>query len=279
MKITTLENVDTGSLAETFNLSFSDYLVPFKITKEQLERKIKTESIDLRFSAGAFEDDRLIGFILHGIDHIHGNKVAYNAGTGVIPDERGNKITSKLMEYIIPKLKEQNVTKLKLEVITGNQVAINTYERAGFKITRDYNCYKGQLKTHSGSRFEIRPLLSDDWQLFSSFWDGEPAWQNSVTAMKNAKELHIAIGIFSADQLIGYLIYNPDNHRIHQFAVAPAYRRQGAAKQLFEYISSGEKKEFSVINIDKNLHRIHAFLLTVGYELTIKQYEMELNIS
>ena len=130
----TLENISTERLLETFNLSFSDYIVPFYLTKEQLENKIQSESIKLEFSVGAFEDNRLIAFILHGYDTIDNLKIVYNAGTGVIPAKRGNKLTAKLYEYALTILHKNDIDKVLLEVITTNKAAIKTYKNIGFKI-------------------------------------------------------------------------------------------------------------------------------------------------
>lgn len=46
--IRNLENLSSTTLVATFNLSFSDYLVPFSLTKEQLEQKMKSENISLK---------------------------------------------------------------------------------------------------------------------------------------------------------------------------------------------------------------------------------------
>jgi hypothetical protein len=73
MEVKSLENTEISELATVFNQSFSDYIVPLKITIEQLENKIKSDNIKLKFSVGAFENNRLIGFILHGFNFANGN--------------------------------------------------------------------------------------------------------------------------------------------------------------------------------------------------------------
>jgi ribosomal protein S18 acetylase RimI-like enzyme len=278
VEIKSLHNTEINELVTVFNQSFSDYIVPFKITKEQLINKIKCDNIKLEFSVGAFDNNQLIGFILLGFDFINGNKVAYNAGTGVIPEKRGNKLTLKLQEHIIPKLKEQNVTNVKLEVITENQIAFKTYKKMGFEIIRELNCYKGQIKSEIDSKFKILPLKNYDWELLKSFWDWDPTWQNSINSAENINDLNIAVGAFDSNLLIGYLIYNPNSNRIQQFAVKKEHRNQGIGKQLFQYISKENKKEFSIINIETNSINTNNFLLNLGLVVYIKQYEMELNI-
>ena len=193
----TLENISTKELLETFNSSFSDYIIPSYLTKEQLEDKIQSDSIKLEFSVGAFENNQLIAFILHGYDIIDNLKTVYNAGTGVIPAKRGNKLTSKLYEYVLPILYKNNINKILLEVITTNETAIKIYKNIGFKIIREFNCFKGSLNlTNTNSEYEISKLEEYDWQKLNSFWDLKPSWQNSVTAVEKLKKSNISIGIY-----------------------------------------------------------------------------------
>lgn len=41
--IQTLETIDTSQILQVFNESFADYIVPMKLTEEQLEFKMKSE--------------------------------------------------------------------------------------------------------------------------------------------------------------------------------------------------------------------------------------------
>lgn len=275
----TLENISTEKLLEVFNLSFSDYIVPFCLTKEQLEDKIQSDSIKLEFSVGAFEDNQLIAFILHGYDTIDNLKIVYNAGTGVIPKKRGNKLTSKLYEYALTTLHENDIDKVLLEVITTNETAIKTYKNIGFKIIRELNCFKGSLViTHTNSDFVIRELKEYDWQKLHSFWDLKPSWQNSITAVEKLKNSNISIGMYESERLLGYIIFNPKIKRIHQLSVDKNYRKMGIGQQLLEYISTYFGNEISVTNIDSTSKEISKFMTDIGMKIFIKQYEMELTL-
>jgi len=275
----TLEKITTEKLLEVFNLSFSDYVVPFCLTKEQLEDKIKSDSIKLEFSAGAFEDDQLIAFILHGYDTIDNLKIVYNAGTGVVPAKRGNKLTAKLYEYILPILHENNIDKLLLEVITTNAPAIKTYKNIGFKIIWELNCYKGSLNIiNTNNDFEICELNAYDWQQLQSFWDLKPSWQNSITAVGKLKNANISIGIYDGEKLLGYTIFNPKIKRIHQLAVDKNYRRKGVGRQLLAHIATNYGKDVSAINVDNTSEEALKFFKDIGMDIYIKQYEMELKL-
>lgn len=273
----TLENIPTEKLLEVFNLSFSDYVVPFCLTKEQLEDKIKSDSIKLEFSVGAFENNQLIAFILHGYDTIDNLKIVYNAGTGVIPAKRGNKLTAKLYEYILPILHENDIDKLLLEVTTTNEPAIQTYKNIGFEIIRELNCYKGSLNIiNTDNDFEIRELNAYDWQKLQSFWDLKPSWQNSVTAVEKLKNANISIGIYDEEKLLGYTIFNPKIKRIHQLSVDKNYRRKGVGRQLLAHIATNYGKDISAINIDNTSEETLNFFKDIGMDIYIQQYEMEL---
>ena len=279
MTFKTLENISTDELLEVFNDSFSDYLVPFKLTKEQLESKLNSENIKPDLSTGAFENNRCIGFILHGYDIIKGTATAYNGGTGVIPGNRGNNLTAKMYEYIIPILQQQGIKKIQFEVITGNKPAIKVYEKIGFKIIRGLHCYKGFVSSKEvPTNFTIQDVKEYKWEKFQLFWNWAPSWQNSITAVEKIKQSNIAKGIYNNDAIIGYIIYNPITKRVQQFAVDKNYRNKGAGRLLFESIAKINNNEITLINVDGNPEETKAFLNKLGLKVFIEQYEMEFDL-
>ncbi|HEY0751901.1 MAG TPA: GNAT family N-acetyltransferase [Chitinophagaceae bacterium] len=276
MEFKTLEGVSTDALLETFNHAFSDYQVPFKLSKEQLEAKLKSEGIRPDLSPGAFEDGKLVAFIIHGFDVINGRKLAYNGGTGVIPEQRGQRLVGKLYEFINPKLKEEGITTVILEVMTKNEPAYRSYTKTGFHITRELNCYKGTLeKTSDSFTGDIRPLDDYNWELFTSFWDFQPTWQNSARAMEAIKEICVTIGAYDEDKLVGYLIYNPLSKRPQQFAVNKDHRHKGLGRKMFQYIANHYSTELSSVNIDARSEDTNEFFRSLGFTNFVQQYEME----
>jgi GNAT superfamily N-acetyltransferase len=279
MKISTLEQVTINELLECFNRSFSDYFFPFNLTRKKLENNLAAENVKMELSVGAFDDGRLIGFILQGIDEVNGSLLTYNAGTGVIPEKRGAQITSKLYEYLLPRLKAMNVRKTVLEVIEQNEKAFHIYSSFGYTTTRSLHCFKGEvsIKKHS-QNFSIKPLENFDWKILRSFWDWQPSWQHSMRAVENLAGVNVSIGIYDDENLVGYLIYNPEAKRVHQFAVEKSYRNKGVAQQLFSFIAENHSPELTVINVDGNANATAFFLESIGLSCFIKQFEMELEI-
>ncbi len=279
MKFRTLENTSIADLVHVFNEAFSDYLVPIHLTKEQLLNKIIAEGIQKELSVGAFEGEKLVGFILHGCDNANGEKTAYNAGTGVIPDKRGNKLTHKLYDHAFPILKKNGVKKINLEVISENEAAKRTYAKIGFSKNRILNCYKGSIADlQSHSTIQIQHIYQPDWKLLETFWDWTPSWQNSVSAINKSWSLLDTIGVFHDNVLLGYIVYNPKLNRIHQFAIHKGHRKNGLGSQLMKHFALNKSKTVSLINIDDSALETNSFLQTAGLEIFVKQYEMTLEI-
>ncbi len=274
--IKTLETTSTDQILEVFNHSFSDYIVPLSLSKAQLEEKIKGDGIQLELSVGVFENEQLIAFILHGYDIVNGLKVIYNAGTGVIPAKRGNKLTSKMYGFLLPLFLKNNIDKIQLEVITTNIPAIKTYRNLGFEIIRELHCYKGSLqKFNSSETIEIRNIETYDWQKMQSFWDFKPSWQNSIPVVEKLKDTNISLGIFQNSELLGYVIYNPTLKRINQLAIAKMARNKGFGSKLLDIISKNYGTEISVMNVEET-PKIKRFIEKIGLNNFINQYEMEL---
>ncbi len=275
----TLQNTPIAEILEALNLAFSDYIIPYSLTAEQFEEKLKAESIKLELSAGAFVNNKLVGLILHGFDVINGQNVIYNAGTGVIPAERGKHLIAQVYEFILPILHSRNINKIQLEAITTNERAIKTYKKLCFKITRELDCYKGEMPVKKIiSDLEIRELTNYDREKLCSFWDIQPSWQHSLTTIENIKQNTLAIGIYKTEELLGYLIYNLKTKRIHQCAVNKNHRKKGIGRALFNYISTTYSPDAFVTNVEENSKSAALFLENMGLKKFITQYQMELTL-
>jgi ribosomal protein S18 acetylase RimI-like enzyme len=258
-------------LIEVFNLAFADYFIKIELNENNFNEKVLVENIILEKSIGAFLDNNLVGFILVSIDE---NK-SYNAGTGVLPNCRGNDLTKKMYEVLLPKLQAENIILQQLEVITENIPAIKTYEKIGFKKTKTLACFKGSIKNLKiNNDVELKILDEIDETRFSDFWNAQPSWQNSFLAIKRTKSLHKIVGAFLKEKLVGYIIYTASG-RIKQFAVDKNFRCLGIGQTLFSQLNN---QEIIITNIDENDQESLSFLSKIGLKIFIEQFEMELKI-
>ncbi|HRH40263.1 MAG TPA: GNAT family N-acetyltransferase [Pyrinomonadaceae bacterium] len=267
-QFSTLKKVKAAGIVEVFNSAFADYFVKIELTEMSLADKILAENIILEKSVGAFVENKLVGFILLGIE----NGVAYNGGTGVILKARGNSLTGKMYEFILPKLNAEGIYSHQLEVVTENFPAIKIYEKIGFETFRALACFRGKITISKINRdIEIKDFDEIDETLFSQFWNSNPSWQNSISAIKRTKYLHKIVGAFYENNLVGYLIYT-ETGRIKQFAVKKEFRHSGIAQTLFAQLSN---PEIIITNVDKRDYETISFLEKLGLNPFLEQFEMK----
>ncbi len=272
IKIHSLTHVDLEELSALYNLSYQNYYVSINLSTEQFQGKLKMEDINLDYSVGASIDGKLVGFLLYGIRNYNDVKTAYIGGTGVCPEHRGKKITQQMLDFSFPKLKEQQVKNIFLEVNIKNDFAINAYEACGFEKTRTLNSYKGIPILVVNPLHEIIEFSDLDLITSENFWDIKPTWKNDIQSVKNIIEDCQINGIYEDGILVAYKIINKNNTRIYQFGVHHDYRNRYLASILF---SDLKNKEIKMINVDEREISTNDFIQSMGLELYDKQYEMK----
>ena len=277
MEITTLKDCPIEEILNAFNGSFADYFVPLQLTQEQMTNKIRSELVDLNLSVGAFEGGELVGFILNAYNFVDGRKLVYNAGTGVLPAHRNQALTKRMYNFILPEFWKANIDAGVLEVITENIPAISIYEKVGFARKRKLTGYKGLVKSGASTHYTIRDT-GFNWETMKTFWDFTPTWQNSISVIEQLKDTVRTYGAFDGEGLAGYILYNPVSKRVLQFGVDKKYRGKGIASALFAHIANGEAP-VTIINVDEGSPGTNAFLLKIGLQKFIEQYEMVLDMS
>lgn len=270
----TLENIAIETLVDTFNEAFAEYFVPIKLTPELLHFKFKTENIALNLSVGAFDNNRLIGFIFHCLDAIDGKKIVYNGGTGVLKDYRGKQITKKMYDYALNNLFTNDLNEVVLEVFDVNIPAIKTYQDVGFNVDEKVFCYSGIVtKKPLLTTFTIKEVDLPNWDVYQKFWEINPTWQNSIPAINRILDKVKIIEVFNVNECIGYAIFNCLNGRIYQIATKKEMQSKGDGAFMLQYIS-GFNKQLSITNVAENSVRTHNFFKNHLFKLTATQLKM-----
>ncbi len=223
-------------------------------------------------SYGMFNNDELVGFILHGIDRRHGHHIAFNAGTGVLPQFRGLRMVQALYDTALPQLKVRGITQCRLEVIQENAAALTAYQRVGFAICKHYRCYEGAPGSSAQKVELIRVPFSDiDWgalphqELYS--WDNH---RNSIRPANFHYYYVLNDGVPCA-----YFAINAPGSYVAQFDVLDENATSwdnlfGAIGQLSQHIK--------INNVDEQLTDKIQQLHSRGFVNTVNQYEMELTL-
>ena len=277
-----LKKQDLDEMYSAFLQAFSNYSVPFNLNKVEFKKKfVEKLNINFRLSVGAFFMDQMVGFIFTSISKYEGKKSAYNGGTGVVPEFRGQKITSRLYDLLIPELKACLVKQCVLEVLTDNKRAIQTYEAIGFKKAKFYHCFRMMIPSVSNANrnIEIHLQKKPDWKSYLKFFDHLPSFLDTESMINQNMANEKIIEARIEGKLVGYAIYQPGPGRISHIAVDREHRRTGIGTTLINYIYNNSKnKSLILINVNKEANGVKNFFSKLGFENQLDQYEMILKI-
>lgn len=276
MEIKSLENTSLKEIVETLNLAFSDYVIPLKFTEDYAKERWTASGVDYSLSFGAFDGDKLVGFIIHAINNYEGNTFAYNASTGVIPEYRRKGVLSKLYNVGLKELKKANITNSVLEVITSNERAINAYKKVGFTIDKHFKLYNFIIteEQKSDSDFVIITKPLEDFNLYESLRNYSPSLENQNHCLETYKDQLVVIEVLDNDELVAYAIHHKTTNRIHSLGVKDnLWFRYGMA--IFNGLERGK---YNIINVNVQNKEMHEFFKMMFFENYIDQYEMCLSL-
>ncbi len=272
MKVENLGATDFFVLMACFLKAFEGYFVKMPTDYEYYKERWRMANVRLDLSYGMFDNEKLVGFIINAIGMRNGNWIAFNTGTGVLPEYRGQRIIGSIYQHAIPDLKKHSITKCRLEVIKANSIAIKAYEHIGFKITKSYKCYNGSITLKEASTdFELKEVDRSYFN-WTTLNQESYSWDNHYHTVKKGKYHYYAIYI--QGKLESYFIINPKNGYLAQFNVLS--NRQGNWTTLFEGIKQ-VADTIKINNVDEQLVDKVNFLNRTGLQNTIDQYEMELD--
>lgn len=249
----TVENISIEELHDTFLDAFSDYQVKMDLP------------------------------LLNAVRQWNGKLSAYDTGTAVIPNYRNHGITSNMFINAKGLLKKMKVEQYLLEVIQSNTSAVNLYKKQGFEILREFKCFNlDKNKCTSETIYNVKhiKIITESlWQELTKFWDFKPSWQNSIDSI-NAVPDNFIYSIVNMDEIIvGYGIIDKNTGDIPQIAVDKNCRGKGIGKSIFtDLLNNTESDTIKVLNVDSQSASMKSFLLNLGFNQNVKQYEMVLKL-
>jgi len=274
-------------LYQTFIEAFSDYAIDMSdMTQEGLLNRALKNGIDFESSVGAYDNGKMVGFTMIGVDHRNDVLCAFDIGTGIIKPYRGKGMAKEMFRYAVPILKEKGVRKFVLEVLQENQRAIKAYQKTGFIIVREFDCFeldfdKARFRMNDVALIEIHPIDKEELGLCEDFLDWQPSWETSFASIKRIPDKVFLFGARCRGELAGLLVYYPALNWMMCIAVKKPYRRRGIATMLVKHLRDHLRDKVSsvkLINVQHSDEGTIRFLKRVGFQVYVKQYEMELDL-
>jgi ribosomal protein S18 acetylase RimI-like enzyme len=277
-----IASVDPAQLHAAFLEAFADYAMDASgTTEEKLLLRMQKNAVDYDLSPGLYDEDRLVGFTLIGVDEWGGVLTAYDAGTGIVPRFRRLGWARKLFDHALPALREQGVERFALEVLRGNEPAIKAYEKSGFEIVRELRCFVAKVEdlaaTKDRSEVEIRGMDRATLSELEASADWLPSFENRFSAVDGIRD-HIQLsGAFDGELCVGATAYSPPLNWLLTLLVDEKHRRRGIGTTLIRHLAAtlpASVSQMRALNVDAEDTGMQVFLQSIGFEHLVDQYEM-----
>jgi ribosomal protein S18 acetylase RimI-like enzyme len=270
--------VNIDLVYNAFSVGFSDYIIKIQMPKEAfVSRFFGPEGNSLDVSFIALLEGRSIGLVLGGIKEYEGIKTMRCGTMAVDPEFRGMGVSQKLMELHREEALKQGCKQLFLEVILGNDRAINFYHRLGYEKIYDLYYYStkdvGPIKEKVNPEINVKPITMNELRRFAERGsDVHINWQNDLDYIEKS-ENQLCIGAFADDELVGAAGVNK-NSRINYLYVDKRYRGRNMASTLLARAAEDLSLDRFSVGLPNN-SSIVGFLKKLGFNKdNIAQYEM-----
>lgn len=269
--------VNIEDVFEAFSQGFSDYIIKLNMPREIfVKRFFGVEGNRLEHSFIAYDENKPIGVVLGGIKNYEGIKTIRCGTLAVIPEYRGKGISQGLMKLHREEAVNQGCRQMFLEVIVGNDRAVNFYNRLGYE--KIYDLYYYTLNDASSLISQDKGLVFKNISIEElkavrdRIRDVHINWQNDMEYIEMS-ENQVIIGAFEDNKLIGVISANK-NTRINFIWVDYEWRNNGVGAGLVKKAAEGLGLAKLTMGLPNNA-TIQRFLKKIGFEKDkLSQYEM-----
>ena len=274
-----LNERDFNDLHECWCAAFGDYQVKLDLSPSDLNTMLTQNGFSYAASVAAFQDGRMVGFLLNGLRTYNGALTAYDTGTAIIPDFRGKGLSGQMFAEVEKVLHEKDVKRYLLEVLQENKRAYNVYLKNGFAIVREFNCLEACADAFKATVQDITitpSSFNDCLPLIPTMLEYNPSWQHKTEALQAIKN---TLNFYTArigNAAVGYCVFQPSRKRILQIGAAPSHREKGVYEALFGrlFADLGDQGKIMAINIPPDAAQLTRTFKNCGFKSFVDQYEM-----
>jgi ribosomal protein S18 acetylase RimI-like enzyme len=178
------------------------------------------------------------------------------------------------------------VQRFLLEVLQVNEPAIKAYQRTGFEITREFDCY--DLKPENVpppsdpvGPIRIEPMDRGRLDEFEPHLDWQPSWENSLASIRRIPDQVAVYGAFAGDQCVGEIVYYPLIKWVLSLVVKGEFRRKGIATALIGHLVRNLEPGWpsvKLVNVLRTDRATSGCVAKSGFTVFTTQYEMSLSL-
>ena len=272
------DEVDIELIYNAFSIGFSDYIIKLDMPKDFfVKRFFGPEGNNLESSFIALDDNRPVGVVLSGIKEYEGIKTIRCGTLAVDPEYRGNGVSKRLMELHKEEGINNGCKQLFLEVIVGNDRAINFYKKLNYDKIYDLVYFSlsdiSKLKEKDTMTLEVKIIDMEELRKPQErIKDVHLNWQNDMEYIEKS-EGQLNLGAYINTKLVGVVSINKSS-KISYIWVENSLRHKGVATKLL--VNAAKELNLSKLSAGfPNNARLEGFLKHIGFERDkISQYEM-----
>lgn len=262
-----------------FKDGFSDYIIKMDVSKEDfIQRFFGPEGNSLEHSFLALDGDKSVGIILGGIKVYETIKTMRCGTLAVHPEFRGIGVSQKLFELHKEEAIQNECQQLFLEVIVGNDRAIQFYNKLGYEKVYDLSYYNlndvTKLTNKDNKNIEVQRLEFQKFKLEIQKWlNFHINWQNDIDYIEKTNNTYY--GAYVDNDLKGSVCVN-EQGKISYIFVDKDYRNIGIGMKLLQ-VARVESNLSSLSISFPNNSLLEGFLKKSGFKKnSLAQYEMYL---
>ncbi|AXK18528.1 MULTISPECIES: GNAT family N-acetyltransferase [Bacillus] len=262
-----------------FKDGFSDYIIKMDVSKEDfIQRFFGPEGNSLEHSFLALDGDKSVGIILGGIKVYETIKTMRCGTLAVHPEFRGIGVSQKLFELHKEEAIQNECQQLFLEVIVGNDRAIQFYNKLGYEKVYDLSYYNlndvTKLTNKDNKNIEVQRLEFQTFKLEIQKWlNFHINWQNDIDYIEKTNNTYY--GAYVDNDLKGSVCVN-EQGKISYIFVDKDYRNIGIGMKLLQ-VARVESNLSSLSISFPNNSLLEGFLKKSGFKKnSLAQYEMYL---
>ena len=271
-----VSEIDFEDFTAAFNLAYSDYFTPIVMTPTSFRYLMERDDLSFDASVAALDGDAVVGTGLLGIR----GSAGWIGGMGVIPGRRRQGIGRQMMQYLLDRARDEDLSEVSLEVIEANKGAHALYLEMGFEPVRYLLILERHPETSVPATDSIYTAAKQPVDLllahYDRFHDVPNCWQRARPSLESLASHIEGWAALRQEQPVGYALGWADSVevRLIDLAAATAPDRVHIATALLAYLHRQYPHAYGAIyNISDDDPLLPAFE-AVGYSVSFRQIEM-----
>ena len=272
--VKTLADVPDQVLADCFNEAFSDYAIRMSFTAEQFRRVMDRSGMDKELSAGAFEGERMVGFIFNSFGTYRGRKSGFDCGTAVTPGYRRQGIFKAMFSFVLDKMRQRGAQAYVLESLQENDTAVSAYRKQGFRVSREFLVLSAELNQETELKIEnVKECPYAGFEIPGYGTCADPSFEHSTEILRRQEQTYNVAYTGDPGKETAFCVFTSG----HCNAVQYGGTDLGNLRDIFAYLLKSRGSVY-IKNLDAKCTDVYGMLKELGFEEVTRQYEMQMDL-